>query len=306
MPSPPTSVPLPSADPALVVTLDQLAALRWQAGRAAAGRGAGPGAGPAPGRRLGQGLDQDDVRAYAEGDDARRIDWRSTARLGRTQVKLFREERERLVMVLVDLRPSMHFATRGALRSVRAAQAAALVAWHAAGDGGRLGGVVLTAEGAEWTPARRGAAGALSLIDALARLQPRGALDTGASVEPPLSPVLGALLRVLRPGAMVVVISAFDTPEALPTASLAALGAAADLRVIRVEDPAERSLPAGSFAWRSGPAAGTATLPEGADGSGALDALDRDLAATGAAVLRLQTCDDPVVAVCGWRALHGA
>ena len=79
----------------------------------------------------GRGLEFDEVRAYQTTDDARTIDWRVTARRGRPHTKIFREERERPVLVLVDLHPGMYFGSRLRFKSVLASQAAALIAWAA-------------------------------------------------------------------------------------------------------------------------------------------------------------------------------
>ena len=76
------------------------------------------------------------------GDDPRSIDWRVTARSTTAYTKLFREERERPVLVVNDLRSNMHFATRGSFKSVNGSRAAALLAWAAHHRGDRLGGII--------------------------------------------------------------------------------------------------------------------------------------------------------------------
>ena len=70
-------------------------------------------------------MEFDESRLYQAGDDVRNLDWRVTARTGEAHTKLFREERERAVLVWVDFQPSMFFATRGVFKSVQAAKAAA-------------------------------------------------------------------------------------------------------------------------------------------------------------------------------------
>ena len=82
-------------------------------------------------RFRGRGMEFDESRPYQPGDDPRSIDWRVTARSTTAYTKLFREERERPVLVAVDLRSNMHFATRGCFKSVNASRAAALIAWAA-------------------------------------------------------------------------------------------------------------------------------------------------------------------------------
>src|ERR687891_545971 len=89
----------------------------------------------------GRGMDFEEHRVYQAGDEARTIDWRVTARTGTTHVRLYREERERPVLLVVDARPAMQFGTRGCFKSVLAARAAALCAWAAHARGDRVGGM---------------------------------------------------------------------------------------------------------------------------------------------------------------------
>jgi len=91
---------------------------------------------------LGRGIEFDEVRIYQPGDDIRSMDWRVTARTGKPHTKLFREEREWPALLLVDLRPPMFFATRGALKSIVAAECASLLAWSVMQQGDRVGGLL--------------------------------------------------------------------------------------------------------------------------------------------------------------------
>tara|TARA_R110001583_G_scaffold2068_6_gene15290 strand:- start:18589 stop:19698 length:1110 start_codon:yes stop_codon:yes gene_type:complete len=93
-------------------------------------------------RNKGRGMEFDEVRHYQTGDDIRAIDWRVTARTGKTHTKLFREELERPVLIATDLSSSMHFGSQLLFKSVQAAHLASLVAWHAKNRGDRLGGIV--------------------------------------------------------------------------------------------------------------------------------------------------------------------
>jgi len=93
-------------------------------------------------RSKGRGMEFDEVRHYQNGDDIRAIDWRVTARTGKTHTKLFREEVERPVLVATDLSHSMIFGSQLLFKSVQAAHLAALVTWHAKGRGDRIGGIV--------------------------------------------------------------------------------------------------------------------------------------------------------------------
>lgn len=88
----------------------------------------------------GHGLEFDSVREYVPGDDIRRIDWRVTARTGRPHLKLFKEERERPIIICVDMNGTMRFGTRKTFKSIQAARVAALLGWQAIAHQDRVGG----------------------------------------------------------------------------------------------------------------------------------------------------------------------
>ena len=90
----------------------------------------------------GRGLNFDEVRPYQPGDDIRNIDWNVTARTDKVHTKIFKEERERPVFIIVDLSESMYFGSRHCLKSVTAAKAAALFAWAGADNNNRIGGLI--------------------------------------------------------------------------------------------------------------------------------------------------------------------
>jgi uncharacterized protein (DUF58 family) len=96
-------------------------------------------------RFQGRGVEFDEVRPYQPGDDIRSMDWRVTARTGKPHTKLFREERERPALIMIDLRPAMFFATRGALKAVIAAECASLLAWSVVHQGDRVGSLMFDA-----------------------------------------------------------------------------------------------------------------------------------------------------------------
>src|SRR3954468_11960960 len=77
----------------------------------------------------GSGLAFDEVRMYQPGDDVRFIDWNVTARTNMPHVKVFREEREMTVMLVVDMSPSQRFGTRGMTKSDLVAEITALIAF---------------------------------------------------------------------------------------------------------------------------------------------------------------------------------
>lgn len=155
----------------------------------------------------GRGMDFDEVRAYQPGDDVRNIDWRVTARTGHPHTKLYREERERPVLLMVDLGASMRFGTRVAFKSVLAARAAALLAWSAVGHGDRIGGVIFAGnEHTEVRPVGRNH-GVLRIVRALCALHAQDAQPEKHREQ--LGRALTRLAQITRPGSLVFLLSDF-------------------------------------------------------------------------------------------------
>jgi len=192
----------------------------------------------------GRGMEFDESRPYQAGDDLRSLDWRVMARTGRPYTKLFREERERPILVCVDLRPQMRFATRGAYKSVVAVRSAALLAWAAVDHGDRAGGVVFTHRSfAELRP-QRGPKAALRVIHALLDAQAPGAgADEADPSDNPVTQAIVRLGRVAKPGSLVAVISDFHGFGPAEEAHLVRVARHSDLVLVFVHDPIEQSLP---------------------------------------------------------------
>jgi uncharacterized protein (DUF58 family) len=91
----------------------------------------------------GRGMDFVETRIYQPGDDIRNINWAVTARTGKPHTKLYQQERERPIYLIIDFNASMYFGTRNAFKSVMAARAAAILAWAGLKNGERVGGLLL-------------------------------------------------------------------------------------------------------------------------------------------------------------------
>jgi uncharacterized protein (DUF58 family) len=190
----------------------------------------------------GRGVEFDESRPYQEGDDLRTIDWRVTARTGKPHTKVFREERNRPVILWLDLRATMMFATRGAYKAVVAARAAALIAWSAVANGDQLGGLVFSESEHEELRPRLGRRAALRLLQLIAAspvwTRPRGQADAGAALH-----ALKRMTRVSRPGSLAFLLSDFiglDTEWERPLRELASH---CDVHLLHVYDPIEMELP---------------------------------------------------------------
>jgi uncharacterized protein (DUF58 family) len=196
-------------------------------------------------RFRGRGVDFLESRNYQPGDDIRNMDWRVTARTGRAHTKVFQEERERPVLVVVDAAPSLFFGTRKRLKSVAAAQLAAAVAWAAVRRGDRIGGFLFApGRHRELRPAG-GRRGAMRMIQGLVDwLQP----DPELAGEPEaLSTALERVRHTVRPGSLVVIISDFFGLDEPCNRHLSRLRQHNDVIGCQVLDAAEHQLPLGRY-----------------------------------------------------------
>jgi len=191
----------------------------------------------------GRGMEYHESRPYQSGDDIRAIDWRVTARSGRTHTKVYREERERPVLLCVDLCRTMFFGTRTCFKSVLAAKLAALLAWSSVHHGDRVGGLLFSETNhLEFRP-KRGKAAALHLIQQLAShpawsTQGKTTNGHGAGSE-----ALNRLRHVTRPGSLVILVSDFRFLDDSCRIHLSQLAKHNDVVLLFTHDPLEHELP---------------------------------------------------------------
>lgn len=176
-------------------------------------------------------------REYVPGDDVRHIDWRLTARSGRTHTKLFQAERERLTLILADTSAGLYFGTRVRFKSVQAARAGAVAAWLAVRDGDRI--AVLRGTRAEApVPPAAGVKGALRVLDALVRWYASPPKD-----DEGLLVGLDAAGRLLRPGSRLIVLADPRSVAAVAESRWSQLAAHHEVSVLLLTDPLETSPP---------------------------------------------------------------
>ena len=203
----------------------------------------------------GRGIDFDEVRIHQPGDDVRNIDWHVTARTGRTHTKLFREERERPVYLMVDQRQSLFFGSQNAFKSVVAARVAASLAWTTRNQGDRIGGFLFNDDDVQELRPRDGKRGIQNLFRVL--LQYNQSLDARerrrqGSRQSFIS-ALQELNQVVRPGSLVIVISDFLNYDDIAQQHLTLVGRHNDVLAIQIYDPMEKHLPpAGIYGFTDG------------------------------------------------------
>ena len=197
----------------------------------------------------GRGMEFDEARHYQPGDDIRAIDWRVTARTGKTHTKLYREEKERPVFVLADLSASMQFGTQLMFKSVQAAHLTALLAWAARKRGDRIGGLIFNQfQHIECKPFTRQKA-VLSLLNSLIKVQTQSLqqalnqqlVDTQKTVT--LADACARLRRLAHPGSLVFLLSDFRQLDELTKQHIAQLSKHCEVVAYPISDPFEHALP---------------------------------------------------------------
>ena len=191
----------------------------------------------------GRGVDFDQVRVYQAGDDVRNIDWRVTARTQEPHTKLFHEERERPVFIMVEQSRQLFFGSGLMFKSVLAAQAAALIGWATLDHNDRIGGLVYGDRQHYEVKPRRSKQSLLQLLNRLVRVNQ--SLSTEAEPE---EDALGMALRrareVLRPGSLAILICDERALSASAEQQLSLLSRHCDLLLLPISDPLDHALPA--------------------------------------------------------------
>ncbi len=191
----------------------------------------------------GRGMEFDEARHYQAGDDIRAIDWRVTARTGKTHTKLYREEKERPVFVLTDLSSSMQFGTQFLFKSVQAAHLSALIAWSARKRGDRIGGLIFNQhQHIECKPFTRQKA-VLSLLNGMIKVQ-KGSQNTAQDQEQiTLANACARLRRLAHPGSLIFILSDFSQLDELAIQHIAQLSKHCEVIAHPISDPFEHQLP---------------------------------------------------------------
>ncbi|WP_428926138.1 DUF58 domain-containing protein [Marinibacterium sp. SX1] len=241
-------------------------------------------------RLRGRGLNFEELRDYVDGDDIRTIDWKVTARTGSPHVRVYTEERDRPALLLVDQRVSMFFGSQVYMKSVIAAEAAALAAHRILAQGDRVGGLVFTDTTiAEHRP-QRSAAALHRLLASTARANRGLSADLHVETPLPIDRVLRAARRITATGGLILVFSDFDglTPDS--ERHIRALARHNDLLLFQVHDPLMRNLP------------DRARLPI----SDARQQAELDMGANGQRRAVSDFLDGRLAALAGWSRRYGA
>ncbi len=203
--------------------------------------------GPTRSNFRGRGMEFAEVRPYHPGDDIRSIDWRVTARTQKPYTKLFQEEKERPVYLVIDQRSPMFFGTISVFKSVFAAQLAAVIAWISSNNNDRIGALIFSDSEQYDLRAKRGKHAVLALLHQLntynrALTSPIQIPTENGKIHT-LAEMLKDARRVAKPGSAIFIISDFHDFDQECEKSLSLLTRHTDTTLINLYDRLEAKLP---------------------------------------------------------------
>jgi uncharacterized protein (DUF58 family) len=195
----------------------------------------------------GRGMEFEEVREYQPGDEIRTIDWNVTARMGRPFVKVYREEREMNVMILVDMSATLDFGTRERFKRETAAEVAAVLAYAAVKSNDKIGLMMFTDRVEKYIPAKKGRGHVYRVIQEILTFQPT---QRGTNIRVSLE----YLMRVMHRHSICFLVSDFLDEGYERALSLAK--ARHDMVCIQLYDPSEKTLPALGYVYLEDPETG--------------------------------------------------
>jgi uncharacterized protein (DUF58 family) len=204
-------------------------------------------------RLRGRGLNFEELRRYFPGDDIRTMDWKVTARTRTPHVRVYTEEKDRAVLLLVDQRLNMFFGTREKFKSVTAAELTALAAWRAVGVGDRVGAIVFNDKELAETKPQRSKQTVMSILGDVVRmnhaLHPGLTIDTNRNM---LNESLRRAIRLSPHDALVVAIGDFFDVDDVTSQLVTELAEHNDVIAFLIHDPIRLKPPSHSLTLSDG------------------------------------------------------
>ncbi len=238
----------------------------------------------------GRGIEFEDVREYAPGDDVRSIDWKVTARSGQPFVKRFREERELSVMIAVDVSASSHTGTAGQSRERLAAQIGAVFTMIAMQNNDKVGLVTYSDQLESYHPPKKARNSVWRIIT---EVMTPGQYNPGTDIDG----MIQFLMKILKRRSVVILISDFFDPKACD--NLAQLAKRHDVTAVVIEDASDSQLPKSGLISLRDPETGKTHLVDTSSSklrkaydekmSYHKQALTQTLEKSGAGIIRLRT-----------------
>jgi uncharacterized protein (DUF58 family) len=196
-------------------------------------------------RLRGRGLNFEEIRRYQTGDDIRQIDWKATARMRKTYSRVFTEERERTTLLLVDQRITMFFGSVKNMKSVTAAEAAALAAWRVLSQQDRVGALVFNDSKIEEIRPQRSHSTVMRILHAIVQQNHELSVTGGTQVNPGMfNEVLRHCDRLAKHDCLICIISDAFGHDEDSRHLLTRIAQHNDVLIAFIHDPLEVQLPA--------------------------------------------------------------
>lgn len=193
-------------------------------------------------RQRGRGMNFEELRHYRIGDDIRQMDWKVSNRTRKPHVRVYAEEREQPVLLAVDMRQPMYFGSRRMMKSVVAAEVAALLAWHVVHKGDRIGLLIFNEQHCHEVRPRRSQHQIMRILNLLCDYS-RQLVDLNASGEDRLNPMLHRVHNLAGHDGSVYLISDLNHANTETTEHLSRLARHNNVCVNYIYDPLEHHLP---------------------------------------------------------------
>jgi len=194
----------------------------------------------------GRGLNFEELRHYRAGDDIRSMDWKVTQRTGKPHIKVFTEERERNVFLAIDQRMTMLFGSSHKMKSVIAAELAALIAWQISDSGDRIGAVIYNDQQTKVIPAKRGKKHVVNLLSEVLKKNHQLSIDNCAQQVDEgdsYNKMLSRLNKITSHNALVILIGDGHGFNAKSTDFIKQLRQHNEVIACHISDPLELKLP---------------------------------------------------------------
>lgn len=191
----------------------------------------------------GRGMNFEELRHYAVGDDVRTIDWKVTARTGSPYVRVYTEERDRQVLLIVDQRMSMFFGSTLNMKSVTGAEAASLAAFRVRDKGDRVGGIVFDDTDLYEVRPQSSIRSLNRFLDILSAANCKLNANAPAVAPQRLSHPLKAAAQIVKSGALVMVFSDFEGWDEEVEKNLRNIAQHNELILFSVLDPMSQQMP---------------------------------------------------------------
>ncbi|GAM75201.1 hypothetical protein JCM19241_1544 [Vibrio ishigakensis] len=200
----------------------------------------------------GRGLNFEELRHYQKGDDIRNLDWKVTLRTGKPHVRSYTEEKDRNVLLCIDQSASMFFASNQVMKSVVAAEVAALSGWSILSDNDRVGISLRSSKSIQTFKSQRSRGHLLHALKSVHQANHSLSVGSTDSEEVSMSHWLASIERMASKNTTIVIISDWLDIKEADLDKVKQLQIHNDLLAVRVSDPMEKTIPSSNWVMGDG------------------------------------------------------